>query len=141
MEIEQESQPEVSPQLERSRQKTREAWAEMDAEFGLLTIGEVAGLLGVNLAKVKELRDADTLIAVNHEDEYLYPGFQFLEGKVNPVMPDLIAEAKDSGRTESGLALWMFIPTGYLDGKRPVDILDEPDKLLLTARSSFNVEW
>ena len=45
MDTEQKNLPE-SPQMERSRQKTQEAWAEMDAEFGLLTIGEVAGLLG-----------------------------------------------------------------------------------------------
>ena len=81
------------------------------------------------------------MIAINHEDEYLFPKFQFLEDKINPVMPDLIAEAEAAGRTDSGLALWMFIPTGYLDGKRPVDILDQPDELLLVARSSFNVEW
>lgn len=140
MDTEQKNLPE-SPQMEHSRQKTREAWAEMDAEFGLLTIGEVAGLMGVSLGKVKELWDTGALIAINHEDEYLFPKFQFLEDKINPVMPDLIAEAEAAGRTDSGLALWMFIPTGYLDGKRPVDILDQPDELLLVARSSFNVEW
>lgn len=140
METEQENVPE-SPQMKQSRQKTREAWAEMDAEFGLLTFGEVASLMGVNLGKVKELWDTGALIAINHGDEYLFPKFQFLEDKINPVMPDLIAEAEAAGRTDSGLALWMFIPTGYLDGKRPVDILDEPDELLLVARAAFNVEW
>lgn len=133
--------PELSPQMERSMQATKRVWREMDEEFGLWTIGQTADYLNVGLKDVIKLRDDGYLLAVVHEDEILYPEFQFKDGEINPVITDLIAEAESSGRSESGLALWMVNPTGYLDGKRPVDFLDQPEEVLLAARASFNVEW
>lgn len=112
------------------------------AEFGLLTIGEVATLLGLTLLEVQEAHYGGQLMSVIHEDEVLYPAFQFdpETGSIRPGIPDVIAEGFVAGRSESSLALWMTMPTGYLDGKRPVDCMDTPDSVLLAARNSFNVE-
>lgn len=112
---------ETSPQLARSMQATENAWRDMEAEFGLL------------------LR----LLAIKRPGGYKYPGFQFdrREQAIRPVMHDLIKLAAGAGRSESGLALWMTSPTGYLDGSRPVDLLDEPAPVVEAARQSFNVQW
>lgn len=134
---------EVSPQMARSIQATQRALQKMHEEFGLLTVGEVAVFLGVTLADVLHYHDEGRIMSVIVDDEVMYPAFQFDEeaGVVRPVIADVIAEATSSSRSESSLALWMVQPTGYLDGKRPVDCLDKPDSVLLAARGSFNVEW
>lgn len=133
----------VSPQMARSIATTQKAMRKMHEEFGLLTIGEVAGFLGVTLGEVLNYHDEGRIMSVNVDDEILYPAFQFNEetGAIRPVIADLIAEATSASRSESSLELWMVNPTGYLDGKRPVDCLDTPDSVLLAARNSFNVEW
>lgn len=131
-----------SPQMDRSNRATHRVLDKMHEEFGLLTIGEVAALLGVTLTQVHTFHDEGRIISVNREDEILYPAFQFDDaGTIRPVIADVVAEAESYAHSESSLALWMIIPTGYLDGKRPVDCLDSPDSVLLAARGAFNVEW
>ncbi|MBM6620475.1 hypothetical protein JTF08_02515 [Micrococcaceae bacterium RIT802] len=137
---------ETSPQLARSMQATENAWRKMEAEFGLLTSLEVSRAVGSkspNRSYASDQRGAGRLLAVKRPGGYKYPGFQIdrREQAIRPVMHDLIRLAADADRSESGLALWMISPTGYLDGSRPVDLLDEPDQVVAAARQSFNVQW
>lgn len=137
---------ETSPQLARSMQATENAWRDMEAEFGLLSSLEVSRAVGSkspNRSYASDQRGAGRLLAIKRPGGYKYPGFQFdrREQAIRPVMHDLIKLAAGADRSESGLALWMTSPTGYLDGSRPVDLLDEPAQVVEAARQSFNVQW
>jgi ribosomal protein L7/L12 len=137
---------ETSPQLARSMQATENAWRKMEAEFGLLTSLEISKAVGSkspNRSYASDQRAAGKLLAVKRPGGFKYPGFQLdrHEHTVRPVIQDLIKLAADAGRSEAGLALWIVSPTGYLDGSRPVDLLDEPETVVEAARQSFNVQW
>lgn len=136
----------VSPQLARSMAATENAWRSLEAEFGLLSSREVSELLGSrspNRSYASEQRSKGKLIAVKRPGGLRYPGYQFdrTEHAIRPVMAELIRIAGEAGRSEASLALWMTLPTGYLDGARPVDRLSDPDKVVEAAEQSFNVEW
>lgn len=141
-----EDAPEVSPQLARALQATKNVWRNMEAEFGLLSGEEVSAAVGradLGQTFASNQRAAGNLIGVEHRGRYRYPGFQIDRGQrtVRPVMRDLLVVAQEAGRDEESLALWMVSPTGYLQGVRPVDRIDDPAALLNAARQSFNVEW
>jgi hypothetical protein len=136
----------VSPQLARSLQATEVAWKDMDAEFGLLSSTEVSERVGSrspNRSYASEQRAKGNLLAIKRPGGLRYPGYQIdpREHTIRPVMHDLIQTATEAGVTESDLALWLCIPTGYLDGGRPVDRFDEPAAVTEAARQSFNVQW
>ncbi|MCW2131724.1 hypothetical protein B0G38_000874 [Arthrobacter sp. VKM Ac-2550] len=57
-------------------------------------------------------------------------------------MKDLISAARNAGRSDASLTLWLNTPTGYLDGARPVDLFEEATESVVEAvRQSFTVEW
>ncbi|WP_427007043.1 hypothetical protein [Pseudarthrobacter sp. H2] len=136
----------VSPQLARSVQATENVWRDMESEFGLLTSTEVSQAVGSkspNRSYASDQRAAGRLLAIKRSGAYRYPGFQIdrLEHRIRPVMADLLLAANEAGRSEASLALWMTVPTGYLDGARPVDQLARPEKVVEAARQSFNIQW
>lgn len=136
----------VSPQLARSLAATENAWRSLEAEFGLLSSREVSAVVGSrspNRSYASEQRAKGRLIAVKRPGGLRYPGYQFdrTQHAIRPVMADLIRVAEEAGRSEASLALWMTMPSGYLDGDRPVDQLSDPDKVVEAAEQSFNVEW
>ena len=50
---------------------------------------------------------------------------------------DLVRIAHEHGRSQVGLIQWMFAPSGYLDGDRPIDHLDDGEMVLDVAHNSF----
>ena len=140
------SETPVSHQLARSMAATEKAWRDLEAEFGLLSSVEVSELVGSkspNRSFASEQRGKGRLIAVKRPGGFRYPGFQFdrTEHMIRPVMAELIRVAEVAGRSEASLALWMALSTGYLDGRRPVDTLSQPEKVVEAAEQSFNVQW
>ncbi|WP_113716975.1 hypothetical protein [Arthrobacter dokdonensis] len=136
----------VSPQLARSLQATEVAWKDMEAEFGLLSSIEVSKRVGSrspNRSYASEQRAKGNLLAVKRPGGFRYPGYQIdpHERMIRPVMHELIETATAAGATEPDLALWLCVPTGYLDGDRPVDRLHEPAVVAEAARQSFSVQW
>jgi hypothetical protein len=118
----------------------------MESEFGLLSSTEVSERVGSrspNRSYASEQRAKGSLLAVKRPGGLRYPGYQIdpREHTIRPVMRDLIQIATEAGATESDLALWLCVPTGYLDGDRPVDRFHEPEALTEAARQSFNVQW
>lgn len=81
------------------------------------------------------------LLGVQRGRYQVYPGFQFDDRGVRPVVYDLAALGLEHGRTEAGLIQWLMAPTTYLHGQRPVDVIDEPEQLLDAARASLAVQW
>lgn len=115
----------------------------MDEEFGLLTSKEVAKVTGYSPGRIIDLHAAGKLFAVVKDQRWLYPAFQFdpVTHTVFPVISELIETAEKHGRSESGLAVWMMERNEYLDGFRPVDCLNTPDTLRISAEASFKAQW
>jgi hypothetical protein len=107
-------------------------------EFGAFTSAEVAGLAGSKAANKAALanrwKQEGRIFSVTHHGTTYYPGFQFDgEGRPLPVIAEVIRRlGARSGEWE--LALWLTSPTGWLDGRRPVDLLEsEPDEVAQAA--------
>lgn len=139
-------EPESSPQLARSMQATENVWRSVEHEFGLLSSIEVSKAVGSkspNRSYASEQRALGRLLAIKRPGGFKYPGFQIdrAEHVIRPLIHDLKVIADAAGRSEGSLALWMVSSTGYLDGARPVDCLDDPETVVEAARQSFNVKW
>lgn len=106
-------------------------------EFGLLSVEEADQRLGSSAATA---RSEGRLLGLERP-RGVFPGFQFDGAGVRPLIAELIALGADYGRTEAGLIQWLVAPTTYLHGKRPVDVIDDPKKLLDVAGRSFGVVW
>lgn len=130
--------------MARSLAATEEMWRAVHAEFGLLTAQELPELLGLPTPEdVLALYAEGFLIAVHRGGRVLFPGFQVDRDAraVRPVIRELRLVAEESGRSEASLILWLVVSSSYLDGARPVDLLDDHDKILTAAREAFGVEW
>ena len=141
-----EVEPHVSPQLARSMQSTENAWRDMETEFGMLSsleVSKIAGSKSPNRSYASDQRAKGKLLAIKRPGGLRYPGFQidYREHTIRPVMQELIEAASNADSSEADLALWLCSPTGYLDGARPVDQLDDPEAVVEAAQQSFNVEW
>jgi hypothetical protein len=121
--------------------RNAEARTALIEEFGALRSHEVADLAqsrATNRAALaNRWRAENRLVAVLIRDELLYPGFQFnAEGKPRPVIGGVIDWLRsDPHMTDWQIALWFATPTGWLGGRRPVELLDEdPDVVIDAAR-------
>jgi hypothetical protein len=110
-------------------------------EFGALRSHEVADLAesraSNRAALANRWRASNRVVAVPVGDELLYPGFQFTnEGKAHPAVgAALEALRSDPHTTDWQAALWFASPTSWLEGRRPVDLLDsDPDAVIDAAR-------
>jgi hypothetical protein len=137
----------VSPQLARSLQATENMWRSIATEFGLLTSGQVAELLGARPSNRKlaaRRRAAHQIAGVVRRNAVVYPGFQFdqTHGTIIPVMARLIELAAANNWSEADLLLWLCSPTTAFDSEdRPVDHLEQPDAVLRAAKNQFEAQW
>jgi len=137
----------VSPQLARSLQAAENIWRRMENEFGLLTSMEVAELLGSrkpNRTAASALRNDGSIIGIMRGNSYRFPGFQFdaKQGTVLPVMPRLIALARENGRSDDDVVFWLTSPSSFFaEQDRPVDHMREDERLLAAARDQFEGSW
>jgi hypothetical protein len=125
--------------------RNAEARTALLQEFGALRSQEVAELAGSRAANRAALanrwRGEGQILAVTLGDELLYPGFQFTsEGRPHPTVRSALATLRtDQHLTDWQAALWFASPTGWLGGRRPVDLLDEqPDAVVEAARGEVS---
>jgi hypothetical protein len=137
----------VSPQTARSLQAAENIWRSIAEEFGMPTSVEVAELLGSrkpNRAIASTLRNEGSIVGVMRGNSYRFPGFQFDAEKsaVVPVMPKLIALARENGRSDEDLVFWLASPSSFFhEQDRPVDHLGEEERVLAAARDQFEGTW
>jgi hypothetical protein len=136
-----------SPQMARSLQAAENIWRSIAREFGMPTSVEVAELLGSrkpNRSIASTLRNEGSIVGVMRGNSYRFPGFQFDADKavVVPVMPKLIALARENGRSDEDLVFWLTSPSSFFhEQDRPVDHLREDDRVLAAARDQFEGTW
>lgn len=136
----------VSPQMARGVQASENAWRRMEAEFGLLTGADVADLAGSRSRSrgsyAADRRRAGKLLAIKRRNAFVYPGFQFgPDGVVLPAVTRLLELGRRLEVPAPDLAQWLCTPTGQLNGRRAVDLLDEPDVVLEAAENHYGVQW
>jgi len=137
----------ASPQLARSLQAAENVWRGIEEEFTLYTSIEVAAILGArkpNRNAASEKRSNGRLIGILRGNSYRYPGFQFDtdRGEILPIIPQLIALARENDRTDEDLVYWLVSPSTYFrDGGRPVEHIREEGRLLAAAADQFEASW
>jgi hypothetical protein len=138
--------PEVtvpSPAIVLQARRNAAARTELLTEFGALTASQVAELSGSEAKNRSALagrwRREGRLVAVEHYGAVYYPAFQFdEEGRPRPVVESALAHLNDPNITPWQQALWFTTANGWLDGRRPVDLLvTEPEAVISAAREAL----
>lgn len=125
----------ASPQMARSLQ-ARENWLRsIEDEFGTYSRQEVAelrGSKGKNRGMAAEMQEKGQIIAFRRGNAYRVPAFQFdAAGQVIPAIPRIIAVARNSGWEDQDILVWLTNPnTHFPEGRRPVDCLDDADRVV-----------
>lgn len=121
--------------------RNAEARSALLNEFGALRSQQIADLAGSQAsnraATANRWRTENRVVAVPWRDELLYPGFQFTaEGRPYPAVKRALEWLRSDPQTSDWqAALWFAAPTGWLGGRRPVDVLaDDPDAVVQAAR-------
>lgn len=139
------AQVDASAPLARSVQAEQNLYDAIDREFGLLSSAQAGHRMGSRAAASR-----NTALAAHREGRLLslvrgryrlFPGFQFDVRGVRPVVAELASLGAELGWGETGLIQWLVSPTTYLGGRRPVDVLEDPDRMLAAARAALAVQW
>ena len=127
--------PEVIDQARRNAK----ARAEFLKEFQVLEADQVHALYGSRAKNKSALaarwRAEGKVFAVDDRGRLAYPAFQFDgQGRPRPIIAKVLAELGDHVGSWQ-VALWLTSPNGWLDGVKPVDLLDKaPERVLDAAR-------
>jgi hypothetical protein len=134
----------VSPVAARQAQRNAEARQELIDEFGLYDSEDVAELAGSTAsnrsATASRWLGAKKIFAVNHRRALVYPGFQFgTDGRPRAVIARVLEAFEPFGLDGWETALWFTTASGWLDDRRPVDLLTrEPENVVDAARRAFD---
>lgn len=135
---------EASPEVARSLQASENRWRAIDKEYGLLDSRSVAELLGgsgTNRNKAHQLAKEGKIIGVKRGRGTLYPGFEFDHGEVRPVIAEVVAIGRRNHWTDAHLLLWLASPNGYLEGRVPARMMDDPGQILEAAHQDLAERW
>jgi hypothetical protein len=112
---------------------------ELLEEFPALTSAEVADAANSRAANRASLanrwREERKVFAIRVADQQLYPAFQFDEhGRPLAAIAGMLEQLRAGQLSGWQIALWCTSATGWLGGRRPVDLLrDEPEAVLQAA--------
>lgn len=131
----------LTPGEERLGQVRRQAEARASFlnDVPLLSSTEVGELLGSTAqnkaAMANRYKHEGKIFAVSHRGADHYPAFQFQDGDALPVVGEIISRFEGVSSSSWQMALWFASPSGWLDGRRPMDVVeDEPEAVLEAAR-------
>jgi hypothetical protein len=120
-----------TPAVVLQARRNAEARTALLGEFGALRSAEVAEMAGSRAANRAALanrwRAENRVVAVPVGDELFYPGFQFTpEGRPHPTVAAALRTLRSLPElSDWQAALWFAGASGWLGGRRPVDLLDE----------------
>ncbi len=123
----------------RQARRNAQARTELLQEFGALTgeqVAEERSKAKNRHALAARWRKEARLFGVDYRGQILYPEFQFDDvGETRPVVKRVLAELPRDRMSDWEVALWWTAENGWLDGRRPVDLLDEaPEEIVEAAR-------
>jgi RNA polymerase sigma factor (sigma-70 family) len=112
-------------------QRNAVAQAEALLEFGAYTSAEVADLVGSSArnrsAVASRLRREGRLIGVDYRGSTYFPAFQFSGSEPLPIVAEATALLRERGWSDWQQLLWWTTRSDLLDGRRPVDVINEPE--------------
>ena len=131
--------PRTIPSAAATLQARRNSAARMELiqELGLLTSAEIAALNDSQAenrsALASRWKAEGKVFSVTHRGKDYFPGFQFdPQQRPRQAMVGRPVEALGGARGWE-TALWFTAANGYLDGRRPVDLLDEEPRKVVEA--------
>jgi hypothetical protein len=133
----------VAPAVVSQLARVEDLWRTIEATWGLLSAADVTALTGGNPQKARahtaNLRRRHGVLAVTRRGQSRYPGFQVADDKVRPVWAETFKTLTDAGWTPEEVTLWAVSPTGWLDGRAPVDVADaDPEAVSEAVRVVAN---
>lgn len=135
----------LPPGLVLAAANLRQCFAEVETAFGLLTSTQAGIRMGSrSMAPRKAAIRAHSngsLLAVRRRRYLLFPGFQFDQHGIRPVISELRSVAGKHGWDDVAVIEWMMSPTTYLGSRRPVDVIDNPSLLSRSAEAAFGTVW
>jgi hypothetical protein len=119
------------------------ALQNINALDGLYSMDEVATILKVDEPQIRVMLATDQLIALIWRDELVFPGLQFGPDRdhVEPFVLPLVSAAANLDFSGFSLTFWLYTPTTYFAGDRPLNHLDEPERLVEAFIAHASVEW
>jgi hypothetical protein len=133
--------PATVPSTARVLQARRNALAReaLLQEFGALTSAEVADIAGSRAANKAALanrwKQEGRIFPITHHGQTLFPSYQFdAEGQPRPAIAAVLSTLGQQSR-DWELAIWFISSSGWLGGRRPVDLLEgDPAAVAKAAR-------
>lgn len=119
-------------------------WVAIELEFGLLSGADVDTLLGPLWPPAGCLAAERRILGVaTKAGRVLYPGFQFdtPARAVRPVIAEVAQIGLDAGWKDRHILQWFVISNASLLGDRPVDLLEDPDRLLAAVHTDLETVW
>lgn len=106
-----------------------------------LDANDVSALLGIPTSQVPELRRQRKVLGVWVQDihAYLFPDFQFQEGRAAACTAELLAILPSPSGSGWEWVEWFGSPHVYLHGDRPMDLLasERCGDVLMAAREEY----
>jgi hypothetical protein len=128
-----------SPVAVLQARRNAEAREALIQELGVLTstgVAELAGSQAKNRAALaNRWKQERRIFSVQHQGVTVFPGYQLdTAGRPRPVIAEVVERLGSHG-SEWELALWFVAETGWLSGRRQVDLLDRDPRAVAEAAS------
>lgn len=136
----------LTPQLLRSLRAELEFLQAVEATHGLLGVLEAGQLVAPRstdpVSEAHRARTDGRLLGIRRGGFVVFPGFQFNGGAVRPVMARLLQVATRHGYDEMSLLVFLCSPSTYLvNGRQPVDLIDDPERIVEVTQRALGVIW
>ncbi|WP_028661803.1 Rv2175c family DNA-binding protein [Saccharomonospora saliphila] len=95
----------------------------LDAEVGVLTLGEVADIIGQSENKVRQMLRDGHLIAVRRDGQLVVPAEFLGKNGVIKGLPGTITVLSDSGYNRTEMLRWLYSEDESLPGVTPINAL------------------
>jgi hypothetical protein len=132
--------PSTVPSTEATEQLrlNAEARSKFLEEFPALPAAEVARLAGITWANPaawpSRLQKEGKVFSVEYGRRQHFPAFQFdSDWQPREAVAKVLAQLANDGLQGWSIALWFTAANGWLDGARPVDLLDEKPEQVIAA--------
>jgi hypothetical protein len=123
--------------------RTAEAREECLREHGAWTASEVAERAGSKATNRSALasswRSAGRIVGVEWHGQIVFPAFQF-DAEAHPRAPiaRVLSHLRDAGLGDWQQVLWFTTRTGWLNDRRPLDVIDSDPAAVVAAAAAFH---